>query len=291
MWLLIKQALIAGSACCSSGAFFPSLVGSDDWAQLGTSFQGSTVIGSSSSDGESTFLNDQESDRSMSQQIYGGLRLFGEWQAGASFGWYGRERNVYEASESSMGLADTLMHLTYDPLPEWAISASLLIPTAPNPYESRESLRTDSFGRGLWTPSISGVYRESWAPWDLHASSSLRFAVGRDFERPVLGEVSVESIWGLSAVMGAGYQWNLWRLRSGLSMGVHWDEGVQERDRFQVRSAGYRMVWDVTADVSIPLPLETRLLMSYKDQTLMGPTQNSELARSISLSFSKSWSL
>lgn len=292
MWLLVKQAIISGAACCSSGAFSPAMIGRADFAQLGTSIVGSTVIGSSSANGSTTFLNDEESDRNFTHSLYGGIRLSDDWQSGASLSWFGRERNSYTSSETAKGFADSQIHIAYEPSNHVSVSGAILIPTAKTAHESKSALRADAFGRGLWTPSISIFYKKIKGRWDTNFSTNLRYAIGRSFDRPDLGEISVSNIWGASGTLGAGYLWRrLGGIRSGIGMGLHWDQGVKEVDRFQTRSLAYKMVTDVVVDVSIPLSREVRAVMTYKDQTLVGPTQNAELARSLSLSFVKAWSL
>lgn len=291
MFLPLKLSLIAGSACCSSGAFFPSIVSTGDRAQIGTSFTGASVIGTSDSKSNSTFLNDDEYDRSFQQTIFGGLRLSDQWQMGARLGWHMRDKQVFGASNGASGIGDSHFFLTYEPLTNFSVTASILVPTAENVHESKESLQTDAFGRGLWVPGISFVYTYVTGLWDIHAESNVRFSAGRTFNRPLLGDLDVSHSWGLSALTGVGYQWGESQVRTGLSVGAHWDQGFTEKDRFQSRSLPARLAWDVIADLNVPLSSDIRLGLSYKDQTLLGPTQNSELSRSLTLLLSKSWSL
>ncbi len=291
MWLILSQALIAGAACCSSGATFPSILGFSDRLQLGTTLTGSSSVGASNSQGDSFFFNNEEADRSLLHSVYGSFRLGDSWQGGATVNWFTRQKESYDTSESSTGLADTSLYLGYEFDSHLILSITQVIPTAENSFESTRPLRTDAMGRGLWTTSATLMWRDTRGLWDHHLAGALRYGWANRFDRPQTGEVSVDSVWGASAIVGGGYQWPFKRIRSGLGVGLQWDQGLTERDRFQVRSSSYKMVWDLVADLSLPLLDFGNFSIAYKDQTLLGPTQNADLSRSVSVAFSRAWSL
>jgi hypothetical protein len=291
MLLILSQALIAGAACCSSGAFTPSLLSPLEKAQIGTRLSAASVVGESTNQGDAVFFHDEESNRSVSQSFFAAYRIHHEWSLGLTSGWTSREKRFFDRKESSLSPTDTYLSLTHEIDAWWSLTASLLIPTAKSALESGRAMQSDAEGRGLWTPSLSVRHQDNKNFFDYSASLAVRWSAPGSFENPQRGQVSVEPAAGFSAQTGGGYQWKWASLRTGVSVAVHGDQGWIERDRFQTTRLKSKWVWDLSLEASAPLSDSFLLAAAYTDQTLLGPTQNASLSRSLSFMVSHLWSL
>lgn len=275
---LTSLQIVLASACCSSGSALPALITGDDQFQLSNSFSSSFVVAEVDSDGESYFYDDPTNETLYGVNLSSAVMFPHRLQAGAQvpFQW----RTLGERSDEGVG--DIKLNFAFEAFPLYSYSAwrpqvfiftAIKFPTGKSTYESDEP-RLDTFGKGFYTPSLGFLTIKSWRKWDLSLSGEWGAPLARQFNSE-----SIDPGFTYSALISGGYHVTDFRL--GLSLGPNYEEPSKLK-RANVRSKA-KLAWDTSVSFSYVQNDFWSYSISYLDQTLFGPAQNTKLNRSFSV--------
>ncbi|HEX7676229.1 MAG TPA: serine protease spb1 [Bdellovibrio sp.] len=278
------------ASCCGGGFAFPALILGDDKAQLTTSLSYGSVTDYVYPDGKWTHVNDH--NVSSTFKIDGALLMTDRTQAGISI------PVVYKkvSDETNSGLGDMALNLGYEILPELSYSAwkpkglgflQITLPTSPSVYDATNVFAADSRGRGFFALGTGMIFTKIFGKWDTNASGELHRSFARSFDSDGAGgAVTVTPGWGHSITIGGGWSYGDFRLGSSLSS-MYEDgyrvRGAQDSDG----SSQQNMTWSVIANYM--LGMESAITLSYADQTIFGSPENSNLSKTVTLSYQQRW--
>jgi len=288
--------LVAGGPCCSAGSANVSLLTSDAKAQVSLGLSGAWIVGSTPESGPTVFY-DQTSETSGTSSFSGAISVSERFQLGANLPliWRSVERSRNRAS--STGIGDLKLNLGYEVLPELYYSAwrpkgflyfFTQIPTGSSKNESASFLHEDAFGRGFFALGLGTLFLKRWKNIDASASFEIRYSIPRSFEQNSI-ETRYSPGFGGSSSFAAGYTFGRSGFRTGLRVGPNIEGPEEYRSDFFSGERSYRMVWDTSAEATYSVSGNTSIGISYSDQTLLGPTKNTDLTRAVAMSFSYSW--
>lgn len=282
---------ISAAPCCGSGFTIPSIITSDDKAQLATSYTYSRIKADVFANGD--WRHREEKDVTEILKIEAAHIFKDLYQFGVSIPFQKRTREGAQA-DSSAGLADISLQLGYEYLPDWDYNPyrpkaigylSLILPTGKSIYESADGSGIDARGRGFWGIGTGTVLTKNWGSWD----ASYNLEMHHSFSKKVSNETTegtVKPSYGGSTSIGIGHNWENTRL-GGL---INWfyeaptdvtgstpSEGTLKR----YASGSLILSYLFTSNESI--------VLSYSDQTLFGSPLNSSLSESVTIFFQKRW--
>ncbi len=297
MAILVHSDVWAGGACCSAGTNFPSLITNDDRAQIGLSVSGSSLIGISDRSGDVEFYHDEQFDRSLTTSLSGASLISDRFQVGARLPFVFRDVKDMNRESSSSGIGDLSLAFSFEALPQlfynpWQpkvfLSIGLVLPTGANKYESTETLFSDAVGKGHWTPQINAIALQVWGDWDASVAGLAHYSFAETFESS-RGAIKIKPGFGLSSQARLGYSLGRTGLRLGAHLGPQWQQAQKESDQFGERQQAHRLVWDAGLEANYGISSTQSLSLAYQDQTLIGPTNNTELSRGLSLNYRMGW--
>lgn len=282
---------LLAAPCCGAGFAIPSIITSDDRAQIATSYNFSRVHADVFTDG--AWRRRRERDATETLKLEGAHIFRDRFQIGASVPYQRRSREGAQ-DEQSAGLGDIALQLGYEYLPDWDYNPlrpkgigylSLTLPTGRSIYESKDGTGIDARGRGFWGIGAGTVLTKSWGPWD----ANFNLEAHSFFSKRVSNSVTQGTVrpgFGGSTSLGAGHNWKNFRL-GGL---VNWFyeaatdvTGTTPSEGAPKRFAAGSLL------VSYLLPENQSLVLSYTDQTVFGSPFNTTLSKSITLFFQTRW--
>lgn len=269
------------AACCSGGASLPSVIVNDDRWNFKVAASNSFIVGDVNSAGESIWRESASDEQLQTFSLSGGLKLSERWQWGAKL----PVKQRHLSDESEKGLGDASLTLAFEPFPpyvysEWLprffVSSTLTIPTGTSTYETREPL-LKSFGSGFWGQSLGLLASRTWTSWDVFSAFDSRYQFSRSFENE-----SVDPGWIFSGIVGAGWSYKKWRI--GSSLGVSYE--LEKELKRSASTGPAKRVWDTGFEISYAFNDHLRSTLNYIDQTLVGPSKNVALERSLGFGLS-----
>lgn len=268
------------AACCGGGGALPSIILNDDRWSLKAGASSAFAVADSESSGESRWRDDPFSDRSMTYTLSGVFRISDRFQSGLRTAF--RERRLENRSHQAFG--DSRFDISLEPFPPYTYQAwrprffllgSLQIPTGSSTYEVQDP-NLESTGSGFYTPGVGLLIQKTFDVWDYLIYGELKFQLSRDFDRDRIKPGKI-----YSGRAGIGYSFKVFRW--GLSAGPSYEE---KKEFVRGRSMQpTKMLWDADIDMSVRFSDEVSSSIAYADQTLIGPTWNARLERSLSWVF------
>ena len=163
----------------------------------------------------------------------------------------------------------------------------ITLPTSPSVYDATNVFAADSRGRGFFALGTGMIFTKIFGKWDTNASGELHRSFARSFDSDGAGgAVTVTPGWGHSITIGGGWSYGDFRLGSSLSS-MYEDgyrvRGAQDSDG----SSQQNMTWSVIANYM--LGMESAITLSYADQTIFGSPENSNLSKTVTLSYQQRW--
>jgi hypothetical protein len=288
--LVLNAPHLFAAACCGGGASFPSLILSDDQAQVGLSSSYSRVVGDVPSHGIAVFRSSEKKESNLTYAIDASGIFYDRWQVGAQLAVI---RHSYETSKnnfSAWDFGDAAATLGYEILPEYAYSIwkprgflfmQAIFPTGKNVYESKMPGAVDAGGKGYYSLSIGSFLIKSWHEWDTSLRCAYVHSFPKKFNLSDGSQIWVRPGYLMNAALSLGYSpgKSLWRIGMGLNPSYTAYE----------KSKNYRLVWNSTFDLSRILFSRWVTGLSYNDQTLMGPAKNTTLERGITFFLRYRW--
>jgi hypothetical protein len=286
------------ASCCARSPAAPFLIVGDDKAQVNFGISSAHIVGDAAQDGSVAFNSGDISDSIWNYRFDGAVLLSDLFQVGLSVPMVTRSVAAPGVSETSTALGDVRMSLGYEFLPSWSYSAwkpqgflfsVLSVPTGRSLYESSLPSLADVSGNGFYAVSVGALLIKRWATVDAFFLTEGHYSFNRAFSDA--GTVyTVYPGFGASAGGGIGWSPGAGRLRVGVRIHPRLDqlESVVYPGTSN-RALGYRWTTDMGLDAAFLLATTDTLMLSYTDQTLIGPSQSAPLNRSLVLSYQHRW--
>ncbi len=294
MWLnklIFLSVILSKSAwaapCCAGSSSIPALITADEAQLLSVSYSFGKVIGDAPgiSGGVPVFRDDlspSETHQNFALNYASLLNVFesDRIQAGVSIPVVSNEvkSSGTVPSESTTALGDVSFTLGYETLPEWEYSewkprifsfAQVVAPTGRSTYESQKTLQTDVTGLGFWQTQLGSVAIKRWNIWDATAVIKL----GHYFATQM-----TSGAWSAASSLGVGYSFGkIWRI--GTSLEPNYLSPIVVNSI----QTSPKLVWNTGVTLTALLGADQALVLSYNDQTWVGPAINTSLARTVGL--------
>lgn len=288
------------AACCAGNSAAPSILSSDDAAQLSISAARGTVIGDAPAQGIPVFRNDGSSEVTTTYLLSGAMLLSDRWQAGAAIPLVNHTLQTPAGNTTgSTSLGDLRFTTAYEFLPEWTYSnwkprgfvfAQLTLPTGVSIYESQIQGAVDAAGKGFTSASLGTLLVKRWAAWDAYALPELHYSFSRAFTPDFqAAEIQAGSNWGGSFALGVGLSPGAGDFRVGLRV-----QPIYESPRDVTSAAGLsvtseQLSWNSTLEATYMAGVRWSINAAYTDQTLLGPAINTSLSRIFALALQHRW--
>jgi hypothetical protein len=282
---------LKAASCCGAGFTIPSIITTDDKAQLAGIYTYSKVHADVLPDG--TWRERNEDDHTQIFKLEGAHIIEDRWQAGLSLALQKRERSGALADTSS-GLGDITAQIGYEYLPDWNYNPyrpkgigylSLIAPTGRSINESEDGTGIDARGRGFWGIGLGTVLTKSWRKWDANANVEIHHSFQKEVHNDQVNG-TLKPGQGGSLAIGSGYNWKSIRL-GGLITWVYEDPidvvGTPDSEGQLQRYANGSLI------MSYLFKTNATAALSYTDQTLFGSPSNTALSKSITLFFQQRW--
>lgn len=277
------------ASCCGGGFAAPSVITSDDKAQLTSTVSYNTVD-------TDVFANGiwQKRRGTDSTQIYRieGSHIIGDvYQVGFSIPVQIRERDGV-AGGTTAGLADVSGQVGYEYLPDWNYNPwrpkgvgflTVTLPTGQSIYESDDGL--NSRGRGFFALGAGTILTKNWLAFDANTTFEMHYS----FPKVVSGEQfrgNVTPGMGYSGGFGVGY--NIGQTRIGSSLTWYYEDPVNVDGTIVSNGSEQRYTTGIFS-LSQMFGTNWATTLSYLDQTIFGEPTNTTLSKGFSLSIQKRW--
>lgn len=270
------------SVCCGGGVSVPSLIVSDDRAQLSAAYGFLEITDDVMTDG---YWRARESKETLETLRLSGSHIFQDrWQVGFSAPLVRRSRS----GDSQSGLGDVATSIGYEVLPEWNYHPwrprgwgymQVIAPTGRSIQESESQFQLDSRGRGFWALAVGSVLSKSFARWDVHTGMNLHRSWPKTFSNSQ-NQGRLVPGWGGELTVGAGYSFGLWRL--GSSVAWSYEDAVDVEGTVSSKGSTQRFATATLSAAYTPVE-EWSGIFTFQDQTWFGAPVNTALSRGVLL--------
>ncbi len=277
--------------CCGAGFAIPSIITSDDKAQVAVSYSYSKIHADVFTNGD--WRRRQEKDVTETYKLEGAHIFNDRYQFGVSAPYQKRTREGAQA-DSSAGLGDVSLQLGYEYLPDWDYNPyrpkgigylSLIVPTGRSIYESKDGSGIDARGRGFWGLGAGTVLTKSWGPWDANFNFEGHYSLPKKVSNDTT-KGTVKPSYGGSTSLGGGHNWKSWRMGALINWFYEAETDVTGTTASEGQLKRYAAG---SVLLSYLFQSNESLVLSYTDQTIFGSPFNTSLSKSITLFFQKRW--
>lgn len=284
--------------CCARSSAAPFLILGDDELQYSFGFSANRVVAETSNERTTYFLPEELVDQARTLRLDGATLLSDRAQVGISLSGVRRSVRAYSEEHSSFQIGDTRLSFGYEFLTNWNYSpwrptgylfSVVTLPTGRSNFDSVLPNFADVSGNGFYSVSMGGIFLKRWNTWDAFFMTEVHYSFPRNFEN-FTGKFQV--IPGLGGSLGGGLGWSPGggSLRLGMRVQPRVDQPrlIPSRDLSGVRKS-WASSCDTGFDLSYLIGSNKTFMVSYTDQTLLGIAQNSNLNRTVGLSFQHRW--
>ncbi|NUM59913.1 MAG: hypothetical protein HUU56_14835 [Bdellovibrionaceae bacterium] len=279
------------AACCGGSSSIPTMILSDDKAQVSSSYSFSRVD-IDSVDNEGYWHRWDQHITTETVKLLGSHLLNDLWQVGFGIPIIKRVRE----QESFTGLGDINLNVGYEFLPEWdyhpikpkgLMFFQATVPTGKTKMES-ENGGLDSTGNGLWSVGIGLVLTKVVKKFDLQFSWDWHHSFEKKFSNSSFSGTLTPGN-GQNLSLGLGY--NLESFRFGHTIVWTSEDPIKVSSTDpNFESPGYKESFATgTVSLSYLASEEYSHTLSYADQTWYGTPQNTSLTKSINYLLQKRW--
>ena len=297
--LLLSPAHLWASACCARTPAAPFLIVGDDKAQLSVGVGSSSLIAQAGADGALTYEPSESLNRIWNYRLDGAFLLSDRWQMGLSVPVVTHSIREPGIFGSTTGIGDGRLSIGYEILPSWSYSkwkpqgfvfSVISFPTGRSSFEASNPNNSDVTGNGFFAASLGTLLMKRWTIWDVFFLGEVHYSFPRTFSNAG-GNYQVFPGMGASGGIGIGYSPGGGRLRLGLRIQPRWDqlELIPSRNSGATGTRGQRWTNDTGLDVSYLVAATDTVMISYTDQTLIGPVASAPLNRMFALNFQHRW--
>lgn len=283
---------VFSASCCGAGFTIPSIITSDDKAQLSGVYTYSKVHADVLTNGD--WRRRTEDDHSQIYKLEGAHIIEDRWQAGLSLSFQQRQRGGAMADKSS-GLGDVTAQFGYEYLPDWNYNPyrpkgigylSLIAPTGRSINESKNGSGIDARGRGFWGFGIGTVLTKNWRKWDANANLEMHHSFNKKINNDQV-DGTLKPGQGGSCAVGSGY--NFKSLRLGALINWVYEDPIDVEGTPDSQGSPTRYT-NASVILSYLFQNNSTAAISYTDQTLMASPSNAALSKSITFFYQKRWS-
>jgi hypothetical protein len=256
------------------------------------------VVAEADEEGSAIFHSPHVSDIIHTIRLDGAMLLSDRVQLGVSLSLAQHNVANGEISDHAVGLGDTRISLAYELLPLWTYSAwkpqgftflILTLPTGRSVYEAQSTTASDVLGNGFYAASTGVIFIKQWGTWDAFLMPELHYSIPRTFSNPHYS-FQVHPGFGGSVAMGGGLSPSGTNSRLGLRIQPRSDQSRSIPEMTSdLKDIATTFTCDVALDLSYRLGSTDTIMVSYVDQTLLGPAANSNLNRTLGVSFQHRW--
>lgn len=287
-----------GAPCCSRNASIPVIITGDDEAQVsfGTSMAG--VVAEVFDEGIPLFSSKNTSEIIQAFRLEGAMLLSDRLQAGVGLPLVNYRYSSPVQTSASTGIGDIRVSGGYELLPQWSYSewkpngflfSVVTIPTGRSQYESQTPMSTDVTGNGFLSVSFGSIFLKRWTLWDVFFVSEVHYSFSREFGK---GNDAfwIEPGFGGSMGVGVGFSPGASNLRIGFRVQPRLDQAriLSSIDKGS-RARGMLANCDTSLDFAYMVGNHDTIMVSYTDQTLLGPAMNLPLSRIVGINFQHRW--
>jgi len=293
--LLLTPSLRAAS-CCGGGGGTSLLIVADNEAQVSLFQSQNKVIGDTDRNGNSVFRNENNQEI-VDRSSLSLSKMWGPfWQTGAIVNWQNKTRKTLSGrSESNRGLGDIGLFVGYEFLPEITYSAwrprgfvtmDINLPTATSIHDSQSELATDTRGSGFYSASLGATFFKSWGEYSYSLFGKSKFSLESKFANQT---ISPGPEFSLGTTLSHDF----------FVKDITWSLGLAHQYKTGKKSEGENFssnrqkeyFWDTTVSFIYNWNDDYSFTLSYLDQTIMGPTQNTTLSRELAFGFTRNFPL
>jgi hypothetical protein len=286
------------AACCARSAATPILILGDDEAQINVGFSFAKVLAEPLDTGTVVWKDPDTSELNRIIKVDGATLITDRFQVGASLNLVNHRISGVGVSESRTALGDMRVSGGYEILPSWEYSiwkpqgylfTVLTLPTGRSLYESKTPGLSDVTGNGFFSLSVGNLLMKRWSRWDTFILPEIHYSLPRSFES--FGEQNkVIPGFGGSFGVGIGFSPGGGDIRLGARIQPKFDQG---RKVISASSSSQTREWimsnDLGLDMSYLLSTNDTVMLSYTDQTLIGPASSTNLNRVFAINFQHRW--
>jgi hypothetical protein len=289
--LLGSHQVVMAASCCGAGFTIPSIITSDDKAQLALSYTYSKVHADVLPNGD--WRERRQDDHSQIVKLEGAHIFEDRWQAGLSLSFQQRQRSGAMADQAR-GLGDITGQLGYEYLPDWNYNPyrpkgigylSLIAPTGRSVNESTDGSGIDARGRGFWGIGLGTILTKNWGGWDANSNLEIHQSFPKSVHNQQI-DGTLHPGRGGSFALGSGFNWNDVRL-GGLINWIY--EDPINVNGTPASTGSLQRYCNGTIVLSYLLETNATASISYTDQTLLGSPSNTTLSKSVTLFFQQRW--
>lgn len=283
-----------GAACCARSSAAPSLIVGDDEAQIGIGISLSGRVAEVNGEGIANFGSSNSSDWNQNIRLDGAFLVTDRIQLGLGIAVSQHFIKEGSVADSAVGMGDFKLTSAYEFLPNWTYSlwrpqgylfAVASLPTGKSVYESNNALKADVNGNGFYSFALGTLFLKRWSSLDTFLMPELHYALPRTFQN-IGRPYQVSMGWGGSLGVGVGFSYNDFRF--GLRMQPRLDQArVSELD--PIRDRNWVSSCDFGIDTSYLASSNDSIMLSYTDQTILGPALNTNLNRVFSIGLQHRW--
>lgn len=282
---------VYSAPCCGAGFTIPSIITSEDKAQLATSYSRAKIHADVFTNGD--WKERLEDDITETFKLEGAHIFWDRFQAGFSLPYQARQRSGAQNAQS-YGLGDISLQVGLEYLPDWnynpyrpkgIVYLSVITPTGRSIYESKDGSGIDARGRGLWGLGIGAVHIKRWGKWDANSNIELHYSLPKEVHNKTTAG-TVKPSGGGSFALGGGVNFKNLRLGSL----INWSyEGPNDVSGTTSSNGELKRFATGSVLLSYMLPEDQSVIMSYSDQTIFGSPYNTSLSKAITLFYQKRW--
>jgi hypothetical protein len=279
------------ASCCGGGFATPSVITSDDKAQLSLSYSQSKIYADVFTNGY--WKKRREKDVTELYKLEGAHIFQDLWQVGFSLPYQVRRLSGANAGSSS-GLGDLSLQTGYEYLPDWDYNPyrpkgigylSLIVPTGKSIYESEDAQGLDARGRGFWGLGLGTTLLKKWSDWDASTHGEAHYSFSKKIHNAST-EGTIHPSMGASAGLGFGLSWEAYRIGTTLDW---FYEGPTDVTGTTTSSGKLKRYAASALLLSYMTDHNQSVVLSYSDQTLLGSPYNTSLSKSLTLFFQMRW--
>lgn len=289
--------LVWSAACCARSAAVPILIVGDDEVQFNLGMSLASVVGEASSEGIPIFGSPNTSENTKLFRIEGAFLFSDRFQAGVGLNLVNHTITRSALTDSLTGIGDLRVSLGYEILPSWTYSnwkpqgflfSVVTFPTGRSTYESESSTAADVTGNGFYAFSVGSLFIKRWSRWDVFFVPEVHYSLPRTFYSST-SSLFVEPGFGGSVGLGIGLSPGGGSFRMGFRLQPRVDQAKYAPAMDAGFYRGFLANCDTGLDLAYLLTSNDTVMVSYTDQTLLGPAVNSNLSRVFGLNLQHRW--
>lgn len=267
VFALLQTTGAQAAPCCGGSVSVPALITGFEKARVSVGLSQRRYIADVPADDIPVFRASKDQRSVWRQNFAASYHATPEWQFG------------FQNSGDTVFAATTNFHeRESDMEPGFFASGLLSVPTGRS-VESTLQME-DATGVGYWSAGLGLTYQQVWKRYDFFASGTILQGFNAKVE-----DVEIRPSTATELEFGSGMMASLgWRVGASVKFQHTGARQTFANEILSQSVEGY--LWPFTIQVSRFLDMKSSFTAAYRDETLIGPTRNTALARSITVLYS-----